>query len=213
MVYPPTPRSEFFDALAGEIVHNYGKGRVVVGVDGVSGTAPFADELAVALRESGHTVFRASLDDFRTPRAVRTQHGADDAAAYYRDGFDYSAFQRVLVQPFRLGGSAGFSTTYFDAARDVPRETRWVTGPQDAILLVDGPFLQRPEIKGTANFIAFLETPASGLDAQVAGGGEALRRPRRAGLARSPAPSCRSPTRARRSGCSPTAAEPRAGAI
>src|ERR1700712_2603897 len=147
MVYTPTHRSEFLDALATEILHNYAKGRVLVGVDGVTGPRAFADDLAVALKDAGHRVFRASLDDFLTARAVRTQQGGNSAAGYYRDWFDYSAFLRVLVQPFRMGGSTGFSTAYFDAARDMPRETRWVTAPQDAILLVDGPFLQRPEIR------------------------------------------------------------------
>ncbi|MCU1477926.1 MAG: uridine kinase [Subtercola sp.] len=167
MVYPPTPRSEFLDALATEILHNYAKGRVLVGVDAVAGGRAFADDLAVALREAGHAVFRASLDDFQRPRAARMQRGANSAEAYYLDWFDYSVFLRVLVQPFRMGGSTGFITATFDAARDMPRSTHWVTGPQDAILLVDGPFLQRPELRGNANFIAYLETPESGLDAQV----------------------------------------------
>ena len=169
MVYPPTPRSEFLDALAGEILHNYAKGRVVVAVDGIVGGRALAGDLAAALREAGHAVFRASLDDFQRPRAQRIQQGAHSKEAYYLDWFDYSAFLRVLVQPFRLGGSTGFILATFDAARDMARESRWVTGPQDAILLIDGPFLQRPELRGIANFVAFLETPADGIDSQLAG--------------------------------------------
>ncbi|MEF2978171.1 hypothetical protein [Subtercola sp. YIM 133946] len=169
MVYPPTPRSEFFDALAAEILHNYRRGRVLIGIDGLVGARAFADDLAVALREAGHAVFRASFDDFQRPRAARTQRGAASPEALYFDWYDYSAFLRVLVQPFRMGGSTGFSTANFDADRDIPRESRWVTGPQDAMLLVDGPFLQRPELRGNANFIAYLETPADTLDAQQAG--------------------------------------------
>ncbi|GGF25243.1 hypothetical protein [Subtercola lobariae] len=173
MVYPPTPRSEFLDALAAEILHNYAKGRVLVSVDGVVGGRAFADDVAIALSETGHAVFRASLDDFQRPRALRVKRGAHSAEAYYLDWFDYSAFLRVLIQPFRMGGSAGFITANFDAARDMPRESRWVTGPQDAILVIDGPFLQRPELRGNANFIAYLETPAEALgadlDAQLAG--------------------------------------------
>ena len=129
MVYPPTPRSEFQDALASQILHNYPKGRVIVGVDGIVGEKNFADELATAIREAGHAVFRASLDDFQRPRAQRYQRGADSAAAYYLDWYDYSVLLRVLVQPFRLGGSTGFVTASWDADRDMPRETRWVTGP------------------------------------------------------------------------------------
>src|ERR1700712_4484798 len=126
MVYPPTPRSEFLDALATEILHNYAKGRVVVAVDGIVGSRALADDLAVALREAGHAVFRASLDDFQRPRSQRIQQGAHSKEAYYLDWFDYSAFLRVLVQPFRLGGSTGFILATFDAARDMARESRWV---------------------------------------------------------------------------------------
>ncbi|RFA20238.1 hypothetical protein [Subtercola boreus] len=171
MVYPPTARSEFLAALASEITHNYPRGRRLVAVDGVTATRAFADDLAVALRDAGHAVVRASLDDFLLPRDSREQRGADSPEGFYIDRFDYATFGRVLVQPFRMGGSAAFVTASFDASRDKQLEPRWKTAPADAILLVDGPFLQRPELKGTANFVVYLEPgrgPAvPGLDARA----------------------------------------------
>ena len=92
-----------------------------MGVDGpdAAGTTPFADDLAAELRTLGHEAFRASIDDFRQPRAQRESHGSDPAMALYEDGYDYSVFRRVLLDPFRLAGSTGFSTAFFDAERDV----------------------------------------------------------------------------------------------
>jgi uridine kinase len=164
MVSSPTPRTAFMDALAAEITHNYGRGRRVVAVDGVADTTVFADDLGVALREAGHPVIRASLADFLLPRASREQRGADSPEGFYDDRFDYATFQRVLVHPFRMGGSAGFVTASFDASRDRPLEPRWKTAPADAVLLIDGPFLQRPELRGIANFVVYLE-PGAGAGA------------------------------------------------
>lgn len=145
------------DALASEITHNYARGRRLVAVDGARGTKAFADDLAVALREAGHPVVRASLDAFLTPRAAREQRGSGSAEGYYLDRFDYDTFLRVLVQPFRLGGSAAFVTASFDPERDVQVPPRWITARADSILLVDGPFVQRPELRGIANFVVYLE--------------------------------------------------------
>ncbi|RFA09559.1 hypothetical protein B7R54_10270 [Subtercola boreus] len=160
------------DALAAEIVHNYGRGRRLVAVDGAAGTKLFADALGVAFREAGHAIVRASLDDFLQPRAVREQQGAASAAGYYSDRYDYPTFLRVLVQPFKLGGSAGFVGASFDASRDRALEPRWLTAPADAILLVDGPFLQRPELRGIFNFVVYLEPDTSKLDPRIDGADE-----------------------------------------
>jgi uridine kinase len=158
-----TPQKrDVLDALADEFLHNYGKGRTLLAVDGVDGAEQFADALAERMGRGGHSVFRASMDRFQKPRAMRLARGADSAETYYRDTFDYELFRRVLVQPFKLGGSTGFVTAAFDAERDAQIEMDWKTGPQDATLIVDGAFLNRPELRGLWNFSVWLEVAAAG---------------------------------------------------
>jgi uridine kinase len=169
MVDSPTPASTFADALAGEIRHNYKLGRVIVAVDGVEQTKAVADELAAAFERAGAHAVRASLDDFQNPRELRTRLGDDSADGYYLDRYDLDTFKRVLIEPFRLAGSTGFQTTAFDAERDVAAESRWLTAPADAVLIVDGPFLQRPGLRGSFNFTAYLEGSRAGLPEQVLG--------------------------------------------
>ena len=151
-----------FDALADEFLTHYGKGRTMLSVDGQDGSCrkSFADALAERLGRGGHAVFRASIDDFHRPRAERFVRGLDSAEGYYHDSYDYDLFRRVLVEPFKLGGSTGFVTAAFDAARDTSIEMEWLTGPQDATMIVDGPFLGRPELRAIWNYSIWLEVDA-----------------------------------------------------
>lgn len=73
-------KSDTLAALSAEILHNYATGRVLVAVDGPDpeAAAVFADDLAVAVSEAGHTALRASTGSL-----------ADDA------------FRAEVVAPFR----------------------------------------------------------------------------------------------------------------
>ncbi|WP_223695111.1 uridine kinase [Leifsonia poae] len=161
MYLSPTPRILFLRELVGEIARNYGRGRSIVAVDGIDGAGKtsFADDLAAVFREAGHDAYRASMADFHRPRADRWRLGRESPETFYRDSFDYVTFRRVLVDPFRLAGSAGFQTAAFDVRRDAPIESRWVTAPADAVLIVDGVFLVRPELRGLWNYSILLEVP------------------------------------------------------
>ena len=152
-------KKDVLAALADEILHNYGRGRTTVAVDGidVAGTSEFADDLAHAMRLAGHTVFRASIDGFYRPRAERYLLGRESPEGFYRHSFDYATFKRVLVEPFRMGGSAGFVPAAFDVRRDAQIEPTWLTGPADAVLIVDGLFLNRPETRGLWNYSVWLD--------------------------------------------------------
>jgi uridine kinase len=152
MMLPPTPRVLFLRQLMGAVRRDARAGRVVVAVDGGRvGGKGFADDLADVFREAGADTFRASLADFHAPRAHRTRLGRETAEGYYRDAYDYVALRRVLLDPFRLGGSAGFQTAAFDEARDRPVEARWLTAGTDAVLLVDGEFALRSSLLGEWN--------------------------------------------------------------
>lgn len=154
-----TPRVELLRDLRNEITHNYGVGRTIVAVDGISGsgTAAFADGLAEVFREDDRVAFRASIDDFHRPREERYTRGKDSPEGYYSDSFDYSLFRRALIEPYRLAGSTGFQLVGFDEKRNTGEELRWVTGPKDAVLLVDGVFLHRPELRGLWHYSIWLD--------------------------------------------------------
>ncbi|QTX05105.1 hypothetical protein [Agromyces archimandritae] len=163
-----TPRVTFLRGLADEILARFGRGRVVVTVDGpwLAGKTAFGDDLAAVLAERDRAVFRASMEAFHRSREEQARFGPDIAERYYRFGFDESALRRVLIDPFRMGGSTAFVTAVFDPVADRWVEPKWITGPADAFLVLDGRFLARPSLADIADVrIVLAGEPADAADA------------------------------------------------
>lgn len=132
--------------------------RVLVAVDGVdaSGKTTLADRLA-ALVAPQRPVVRATIDSFHRPRAERYRRGRDSPEGCYCDSFDVEALGSRLLQPFARGDA--FVPAVFDHARDVPVDVSPKQAPPDGVLLVDGVFLQRPELAGSWDLAIHLRVP------------------------------------------------------
>jgi uridine kinase len=156
-------KTDVISALAAEILHNYGKGRAIVAVDGLDGAGKtrFADALAEELGRGSRSVFRASVDDFHRPRAERYARGKDSPEGFYKDSYNYSTLKRVLIEPFRIGRIGSFVLAAFDLERDAPFEQKWTSAGDDAILVIDGIFLNRPELRGLWNYSIWLDADAA----------------------------------------------------
>ncbi|MBN9607243.1 MAG: hypothetical protein J0G30_11595 [Actinomycetales bacterium] len=146
-------RRAALEEVRDEFLHNAPRGRRILAVDGPDGAGKsrFAADLVLAFERAGVATFHASIDDFHAPKEVRYARGRFSPDGYYERAFDYSLLRRVLVEPFRMGGSTGFQLAGFDLERDEPREAEWTTGPADAVLIIDGVLLQRPELRGLWN--------------------------------------------------------------
>ena len=165
MRLPVTPTTTLWRGLRDRVRRQNAGGRVIVAVDGLDGAGKtvFADGLAEVFAETGDAVFRASIDGFHRPRSERYLRGRNSPEGFYRDSFDYATFRRVLIDPFRDGaqtaGTTGFQLAAFDVVRDAPVESQWVTAPLDAVLVVDGIFLHRPELRDLWDWSIWLEVP------------------------------------------------------
>jgi uridine kinase len=92
-----------------------------IGVDGVDGAGKtiLAEEIAQLLTKRGRPCVRVSLDFFERPPAERYARGELSPEGYYLDGFDVG---RLHAHVLSIGG------------------------PRELVLVVDGVFLQRPEL-------------------------------------------------------------------
>jgi uridine kinase len=120
---------ELGDALAGVRA----PGRVTrIGIDGVDGAGKtrLAEELAQELTARGRPVVRITLDQFEQPTAERYARGDLSPQGYYLDAFDLERFREHVLS---------------------------VGGPPDVVVVVDGVFLQRPELAGLWDATVWVE--------------------------------------------------------
>ncbi|HWN14033.1 MAG TPA: uridine kinase [Candidatus Dormibacteraeota bacterium] len=151
-------RRAMLDRVAAAVLALPAERTVRVGIDGVDGAGKttFADELSDRLASSGRPLIRAGVDWFHHPKPVRYHRGRYSPEGHYRDSYDYAALRRLLLDPLGPGGTGRFRRAIFDVdagrAVDAPEE-RAAPG---SILLFDGLFLHRPELRATWDFSIFL---------------------------------------------------------
>ncbi|GMA16330.1 uridine kinase [Deinococcus metallilatus] len=151
-------RAALLHALAGRLDARPARPVLRVAVDGVDGAGKttFADELAEVLRERDRTVIRASVDGFHAPRAVRYRLGRTSPEGFYRDSYDYPGLRAALLDPLGPGGSRRYRTAIFDHATDAPVETPERVAAEGSILILDGLFLHRSELRDVWDDSVFL---------------------------------------------------------
>jgi len=131
-----------------------------VAIDGrtASGKTTLSDELAATLTNNGRAVIRSSVDGFHQPKAKRYARGRHSPEGYYYDARDLSAIVTYLLEPLGNQGNLRYSTANFDLEKDQYIDRVTSEAPRDAILLVDGTFLQRPELNNNWDLRIFVKT-------------------------------------------------------
>ncbi|HEV2602495.1 MAG TPA: uridine kinase [Microvirga sp.] len=149
------------ETLADAVVAFKRNGPLRVAVDGVDGLGKttLADRLGSAEQARGRPVIRASVDGFHNPREDRYRRGRDSPEGFYRDSYDLDALRRDLLDPLSPGGSGVYRTAVFDHATDQPVASARQLAVEGAVLILDGLFLHRRELRGYWDLSIFLDAP------------------------------------------------------
>ena len=145
--------------LANAIVAFHPERIVRIAIDGVDGAGKttLADTLAPVVTTRGRPTIRASVDDFHHPRAVRYARGRYSPEGHYLDSYDYDSLRKLLLEPLGSGGSGRYIAKSFDLENDKPFDLDWQPAQPAAALIVDGIFLQRPELRSYWDLLIFLK--------------------------------------------------------
>jgi uridine kinase len=162
-VRPPVRSTERYAVLrdlAERVVALRPGERVAVAVDGFDGAGKtvLADELAevIGALDGARDVLRISIDGFHRPKAQRVARGRGPET-FYEDSYDYAAFRRVVIDPFRRGEPVTPAVNDVDADR--PVHPHPVAVARDTVLLVDGIFLQRPGLADVWDATLWVDVP------------------------------------------------------
>jgi uridine kinase len=176
-------RPELLELLGGLLLDLERPHPVRVAVDGpdAAGKTTLADELA-GLLAGKRPVIRAGIDGFHNPREHRLRRGPDSPEGYFLDSFDYEALRKLLLDPLGPGGSRRYRRRVFDYRRDEKVEAQEEEASPGAILLFDGVFLLRPELRPLWDFSIFVQADfdeiirrAGARDRELFGDAEAVR--------------------------------------
>ena len=131
-----------------------------VAIDGVdaSGKTTFADELAAWLENTRRQIIRASVDDFHYPKKIRRSQGDLSPQGFFNSSFNYPALIRHLLEPLGPSGSLRFKPAAFNLQKDRSITPSTQTAQPDAILLLDGIFLLRPQLISFWDLTIYLHT-------------------------------------------------------
>lgn len=130
-----------------------------VAIDGITGVGKttFARNLAEHLAGRERATIHVSMDGFHNFRATRYRQGRGSADGYYEDAYDFDGVRRELLDPLGVGGDRRFRTAVIDLATDTPvRDEQRIAGADD-VLIVDGSFLQKPQLRDAWDVVVFLD--------------------------------------------------------
>ena len=157
---PTTVRYAVLRDLADRVLALRPGERVAVAVDGFDGAGKtvLADQLAevIGAVDGSRDVLRVSIDGFHRPKAQRIARGRGPET-FYEDSYDYAAFRRAVIDPFRRGEPVTPAVNDVDADRPVRPDP--VAVAPETVLVVDGIFLQRPELADVWDAALWVDVP------------------------------------------------------
>jgi uridine kinase len=176
-------RGELLELLAGFLLELELPHPLRVAIDGPDGAGKtsLGDELAAVLA-GGRPVIRAGIDDFHNPRSDRLRRGPDSPEGYFLYSFNYEALRTLLLEPLGPDGSRRYRRACFDYRLDEKVEAPEEEASPGSILLFDGVFLLRDELRACWDFSIFVQADfdeivrrAEKRDRELMGGAEAVR--------------------------------------
>ena len=155
--FMPSGRGVVLEHIAAEICAIFTGNVIRVAIDGVDGAGKttFADELADTIEN--RPIIRASVDSFHNPRATRYRQGKDSPSGFFEDSYNYEQLFGLLLNPLGPGGSGRFRTQAFDHRIDARVESPELYADPKSILLFDGIFLHRAELRDIWDYSIYFD--------------------------------------------------------
>jgi len=131
---------------------------LVVGITGMdtSGKSEMTRALSKELDSASQHIQLIHIDDFHRPRAQRYRTQLPEPVQYYDHSIDFERAAADVLRPIRANGELKTTLTLLDLPSDTWTLERSYSVTEQTIVLLEGVFLFRPEVRDLVDLFIYL---------------------------------------------------------
>lgn len=132
----------------------------VIGIDGLGGAgkSTIVNSLKVQLQKEKYYTYVLHIDDFIHPKHIRYDESKEEWDCYYNIQWRYDYLVKEILSPVKRGDEIYKLIELYDKENDGYIKQQ-VLIEHGTVLLLEGIFLQRKEIRRYLDFIIYLDVP------------------------------------------------------
>lgn len=132
----------------------------VIGVDGLGGAGKttLVDSLKLQLQNENYYSYTLHINDFIYPKSIRYNLSKEEWDCYYNVQWRYDYLVKEILFPIKNGEIIDKQIEIYNKERD-RYFTQRVNLLPGSILILEGVFLQRKELKDYLDFVIYLDVP------------------------------------------------------
>jgi len=133
---------------------------IIVGIDGLGGAgkSTISIELSELLSRNQVHNLLFHIDDFIHPKAIRYNENYAEWECYYNIQWRYDYFIQEVIEPIKSKRENSIDIELYDKDHDSYFITKEYLKDK-SVVIVEGIFLQREELKNTFDFMIYVDVP------------------------------------------------------
>lgn len=146
-------------SIANAIKEKYTPERtIIIGIDGLGGAgkSTISDSLSELLSRENYNITLLHIDDFIHPRSVRYNESYPEWECYYNLQWRYDYLLEKVIRPIKSGSDFACDIELYDKDND-SYFLNSTAVPVGSIVIIEGIFLQRPELKGAFDLMIYID--------------------------------------------------------
>lgn len=147
--------------LLQQIISKYNdKETLIIGIDGLGGAgkSTLANLLKTELENNKYNPVIFHIDDFIHPCHVRYDYEKEEWYCYYKIQWRYDYLIKEVLEPVKNGIEIEKQVEFYDKDNDMYFLEQIIV-PRGSVILLEGIFLQRYEIREYLNYVVYLDVP------------------------------------------------------
>lgn len=131
-----------------------------IGIDGLGGAGKttIVNSLKLQLQNKNYNAVILHIDDFIYPKNIRYNKSKEEWDCYYNIQWRYDYLINEILMPIKEEIEIDKEIEIYDKDNDI-YTLEQIKIPQGSILLLEGIFLQRKEIRGCFDYVIYLDVP------------------------------------------------------